>query len=66
MHLLTLKKPLIKYLGKSYGGLKKTWVDEWAIRVIQGMYTNARSRSHVNGQYSEEFSVDVQSGIAAF
>ena len=32
---------------------------EWAIRIIQGMYTNARSRVRVNGQYSEEFGVGV-------
>ena len=32
---------------------------EWAVRVIQGMYVNARSRVRVNGQYSEEFGVGV-------
>ena len=34
-------------------------MEEWSIRVIQGMYTNARSRVRVNGQYSEEFGVAV-------
>jgi len=34
-------------------------VKEWAVRVIQGMYTNVRSRVRVNGQYSEEFGVGV-------
>ena len=29
------------------------------MRVIQGMYTNVRSRVRVNGQYSEEFGVGV-------
>ena len=31
--------------------------EEGAIRIIQGMCTNARSRVRVNGQYSEEFGV---------
>ena len=34
-------------------------MEEWAVRVIQGMYTNVRSRVCVNGQYSEEFGVGV-------
>ena len=34
-------------------------VEKWAVRVIQGMYVNARSRVRVNGQYSEEFGVGV-------
>ena len=29
------------------------------MRVIQGMYSNARSRVRVNGQYSEEFGISV-------
>ena len=32
---------------------------EWAIRIIQGMYKNARSLVRVNGQYSEELEVGV-------
>ena len=39
--------------------LRSLGVEEWAIRVIQGMYRNARSRVRVNGQYSEEFNVGV-------
>ena len=34
-------------------------VEEWAVCVIQGMYTNVRSRVCVSGQYSEEFGVGV-------
>ena len=34
-------------------------VEEWAVRVIQGVYTNVRSRVRVNWQYSEEFGVGV-------
>ena len=39
--------------------LRSLGVEEWAVRVIQGMYVNARSRVRVNGQYSEEFGVGV-------
>ena len=39
--------------------LRSLGVEEWAIRVIQGMYTDVRSRVRVNGQYSEEFGVGV-------
>ena len=39
--------------------LRSLGVEEWAVRVIQGMYTGARCRVRVNGQYSEEFGVEV-------
>ena len=39
--------------------LRSLGVDEWAVRVIQAMYANARSRVRVNGQYSKEFGVGV-------
>ena len=39
--------------------LRSLGVEEWAVRVIQGMYANARSRVRVNGQLSEEFGVQV-------
>ena len=39
--------------------LRSEGVKEWAIRIIQVMYANARSRVRVNGQYSEEFGVRV-------
>ena len=32
-------------------------VEEWAVRLIQCMYSNAQSRAWFNGQYSEEFGV---------
>ena len=35
--------------------LRSVGVEERAVRIIQGMYTNARSRVRVNGLYSEEF-----------
>ena len=34
-------------------------LEEWAVRVIQGMYDNARSRVRVKGQLSEDFDVTV-------
>ena len=39
--------------------LRSLGVEEWAVRVIQGMYSNARSRVRVNGRYSMEFGVGV-------
>ena len=35
------------------------WVEEWAVRIIQGMYSNALSLVRVNGQYSEKFGVGI-------
>ena len=34
-------------------------VEEWAVCVIQGMYSNAPSHVQVNGQYSEEFGMGI-------
>ena len=39
--------------------MRKLGIEEWAIRVIQGIYSNARSRVRVNRQYSKEFGVGV-------
>ncbi|XP_053405146.1 uncharacterized protein LOC128558896 [Mercenaria mercenaria] len=39
--------------------LRSLGIEEWAVRVIQGMYSDVRSRVRVNGQYSEEFGVEV-------
>ena len=39
--------------------LRSLGVEEWAVRVIQGMYANARSRVRVAGQLSEDFDVTV-------
>ena len=39
--------------------LRSGGVEEWAKRIIQGMYTNTRSPVRVNGQYSEELGVGV-------
>ena len=34
-------------------------MEEWAVRVIQGMYTDVKSRVRVNGPYSKKFGVGV-------
>ena len=34
-------------------------MDEWIVCLVQGMYSNARSRVHVVEGYSEEFEVEV-------
>ena len=39
--------------------LRSLGVEEWAVCVIQDMYTDVISRACVNGQYSEEFGVGV-------
>ena len=39
--------------------LRKLGVEEWAVRTVQGMYSNARSQVRVNGQLSEKFEVTV-------
>ena len=39
--------------------LRSVGVEEWAVRAIQAMYSNVRSRVRVNGQYSKEFCVEV-------
>ena len=39
--------------------LRKLGVEEWIVRLVQGMYANARSRVHVGEGYSEEFEVKV-------
>ena len=39
--------------------LRKLGVEEWIVRLVQGMYANGRSRVHVGEGYSEEFEVKV-------
>ena len=39
--------------------LRKLGVDEWIVRLVQGMYTNTRSSVRVGEGYSEEFEVKV-------
>ena len=39
--------------------LRKLGVDEWIVRLVLGIYSNARSRVRVGEGYSEEFEVKV-------
>ena len=39
--------------------LRKLGVDEWIVRLVQGMYSNAKSRVRVGEGYSEEYEVKV-------
>ena len=39
--------------------LRKLGVEEWIVRLVQGMYANARSRVRVGEGYSEDFEVKV-------
>ena len=39
--------------------LRKLCVEKWIVRMVQGMYANARSCVHVGEGYSEEFEVKV-------
>ena len=39
--------------------LRRLGVEEWIVRLVQGMYANARSCVHVAEGYSEEFEVKV-------
>ena len=39
--------------------LRKLGVEEWIVRLVQGMHANAQSRVHVGEGYSEEFEAKV-------
>ena len=39
--------------------LRKLGVEEWIVRLVQGMYANAQIRVHVGVGYSKEFEVKV-------
>ena len=43
----------------NWWALRKLGVDEWIVRLVQGMYSNSRSRVRVGEGYSEEFEVKV-------
>ena len=43
----------------TWWALRKPGVEEWIVRLVQGMYANGRSRVRVGEGYSEEFEVKV-------
>ena len=58
MALIDLEKAFDRVPRKViWWALRKLGVDEWIVRLVQGMYSNARSR--VREGYSEEFEVKV-------
>ena len=54
-----LQEKYIDYVPRKvqWWAMRSLGVDEWVIRVIQGIYHNAQSHVQVNGQYSEEFAM---------
>ena len=58
MAFIDLGKAFDRVPGKViWWALRKLGVEEWIVRLVQGMYANARSR--VGEGYSEEFEVKV-------
>ena len=39
--------------------MRKLGVEEWVVRLVEGMYTNTRSRVCVGNGFSEEFEVRI-------
>ena len=57
MAFVDLEKAFDRVLRKViWWALRKLGVDEWIVRLVQGMYSNARSRVRVGEGYIEEFS----------
>ena len=60
MALVDLEKAFDRVPRKViWWALRKLGVDEWTVRLVQGMYSNARSHVCVGEGYSEEFEVKV-------
>ena len=60
MAFVDLEKALDRVPRKViWWALRKLGVDEWIVHLVQGMYSNARSRVRVGEGYSEEFEVKV-------
>ena len=49
----------MKYQEGHLLALRKLGVDEWIVRLVQGMFSNAKSCVRVGEGYSEEFEVKV-------
>ena len=39
--------------------MRSLGIEEWVVRIVHGMYSNARSRVRVGDSFSEEFGVGV-------
>ena len=53
----TVRIPPVKSVPRSvlWWALLSAGVEEWVVRVIHGMYVNARSRVRVNDQLTQEW-----------
>ena len=59
MAFVDLEKAFDRVLRKIiWSTLGKLGVDEWIVRLVLGMYSNARSRVRVGEGYSEEFELN--------
>ena len=59
MAFVNLEKAFDRVPRKVIWALRQLGVDEWIVRLVQGMYSNARSRVRVGDGYSVEFEVKV-------
>ena len=60
MTFVDLEKAFVRVPRKViWWALRKLGVDEWIVRLVQGLYSNARSSVRVGEGYSEEFEVKV-------
>ena len=60
MAFVDLEKVFVRVPWKViWWGLRKLGVKEWIVRLVQGMYANARNHVHVGEGYSEVFEVKV-------
>ena len=50
---------LEKAFDSGWWALRKLGVEEWIMRLVQGMYANPRSRVHVGEGFSQELEVKV-------
>ena len=60
---MTLVEKAFDYVPQKviWWGLRKLGVEEWIVRLVQGMYANARSRVSVGKGFSQEFEVILKS-----
>ena len=60
MAFVDLKRPFDRVPRKViWWALRKLIVEQWILRLVQGMYANARNRVRVREGYSEKFEVKV-------
>ena len=60
MALVVLEKAFDRVPWKViWWALRKLGVEEWIVRLVQGMYANAQSRVRVGEGFSKEFEVKV-------